>query len=289
LGSDAGAGAVTAALALPGLVALALVGKGRARWAMLPMSIGVGLAVATSGSRGAIVVVFVTLVVFGLTAAASKNALRAVIGIALGVALVYAAFVQLGAGNASTERARSIAPSRALSTFQGERGHSVSAFGGLASGHPLGVGIGTSGPAARVQQTADRTVYNTETEWNFLIVETGIAGLVVYVALLLRMAWLAFTRIRRIDDHALRLQLAALAAPVVGMLLSGFSGATSASVPTAPYLWIVAGMLAYWLITTQRGEPDRMKAMCAEAVVGEPSTRGSLRQRPLGSSTGAAL
>jgi uncharacterized membrane protein YbaN (DUF454 family) len=259
LGSDAGGGAVTAALALPGLVALLLLGKGSARWAMLPMSIGVGLAVATSGSRGALVLVFVTLVVFGLTAAASKNALRAVIGIALGVALIYAAFIQLGPGNGSTERAKSVAPGRALSTFQTERGSSVSAFGGLASDHPLGVGVGTSGPAARVQLTAGSTAYNTETEWNFLIVESGIAGLVVYVVLLLRLAWLAFTRIRRIDDPALRLQLAALAAPVVAMLFAGFSGATSASVPTAPYLWIVTGILAHWLVTRQRAERARIE------------------------------
>lgn len=271
LGSDAGAGAVTAALALPALVVLVFVGRGRARWSMVPLSIGVGLAVATSGSRGALVLVFVTLVIFGLTAAVSKNALRAVVGIALGVALIYAAFVQLGPGNGSTQRAKSIAPSRALSTFQTERGHSVAAFGGLASGHPLGVGLGVSGPAAGFRATAGTTVYNTETQWNFLVVETGVAGLIIYVALLLRLAWLAFTRIRRVADSALRLQLAALAAPIVAMLFSGFSGSTSASVPTAPFLWFVAGMLAYWLVTkhalgTDKTEPAAFKAAIADAA-----------------------
>jgi len=273
LGSDAGAGAVMAALALPALVALVVVGRGRARWSIVPMSIGVGLAVATSGGRGALVLVFVTLVIFGLTAAVSKNALRAVIGIALCVALIYAAFNQIGP-NASTERAKSITPGRALSTFQSERGHSVLAFGGLASGHPLGVGLGVSGPAAGFRATADTTVYNTETQWNFLVVETGVAGLMVYVALLLRLAWLAFTRIRRVADPALRLQLAALAAPIVAMLFSGFSGSTSASVPTAPFLWFVAGMLAYWLVTKHSPGTDKTERVAFKAAIADSASPG---------------
>lgn len=254
LGSDAGSGAALAALALPGLAALLLAAKGRVRWAIAPLSIGVGLAVATSGSRAALVTVFVSIVAFGLIAAASKNALKAVVGIAIGVALIYAAFAQLGPDNASTERAQSITPTKALSTFNTERGDSVRAFGGLVTDHPLGVGLGTVGPASRVQPRAPEAgaALNAETEWNFLIVEVGIAGLVIYVTFLLRLMWLAVTRIRRVADPALRLFLAALAAPIFTMLIAGFSGPTTASVPSAPFLWLVSGVLAYWLVTGYR-------------------------------------
>jgi hypothetical protein len=254
LGSDIGSGATLAALALPGLVALLMVAKGRIRWAIAPMSIGIGLAVATSGSRTAIIIAFVSLAAFGLVAAVSKNALKAVVGIAVGVALIYAAFVQLGPDNNTAQRSQNIAPTKALSTFSTERGASVNAFGRLASNYPLGVGLGTVGPASRFQQTTAAAEFNSETQWNFLVIEVGIAGVVIYVAFLLRLMWLALTRVRHVDEPALRLYLAALAAPILAMLVAGFSGPTSASVPSAPFLWLVSGILVYWLVTAYR--PD---------------------------------
>lgn len=252
LGSDAGAGATTAALALPGLVVLLMAARRRLRWAVVPMSVGVGLAVATSGSRAAIIVAFATLVAFGLIAAASRNGLMAVAGLAVGIALVYAVFLQLGPETGTAKRAQSITPGKALSTFVSERGSSVKAFGGLASDHPLGVGLATAGPASGFQGTTLEQRFNAETQWNFLVLETGILGVVVYVGFLLTLMWLALRRIRLIEDPELRLYLAALAAPIVGMPIAGFSGITSASVPSAPFLWLVSGVLAYWLVTQLR-------------------------------------
>jgi len=252
LGSDVGAGASAAAVALPGLVALLMVAEGRMRWAIAPMSIGVGLAVATSGSRAAIITVIVSLLAFGLIAAASKNGLRAVAGVAVGVALIYFAFVQLGPENNTAKRAQTITPDKVLSTFTEERGSSVKEFPRLAAEHPLGVGLGTVGPASSVNRAATSEGFNSETEWNFLVVEVGIAGVVVYLAFLLRLMWLALARIRRVPTPALRLYLAALAAPIFAMLVAGFSGPTSPAVPYAPFLWLVSGVLAYWLITAHR-------------------------------------
>jgi hypothetical protein len=248
LGSDAGAGAFAAALALPALIALAMGSSTRVRLALIPLSVGIGLAVATSGSRAAVVAVAVSIAAFGLLAAASKNALRAVMGLALGAALVFTVFQHLGPSNSSTQRAQSIAPTKFASTFATERGASVAQFGGLARDHPFGVGVGTVGPAASVLR-GKRAELNSETQWNYLVVEVGLAGLAIYLLLNIRLVWLSFTRIRRIKDRLLRLQLAALAAPLVGLLVAGFAGPTTASVPGAPYFWLVAGMLAYWTAT----------------------------------------
>lgn len=256
LGSDAGSGAAAAALALPGLVALLIVAKGAVRWGVALMSVGVGLAVATSGSRAALLTAFISLVAFGLIAAASRNALKAVTGIALGVFVIYLAFVQLGPTNGSTVRAQSVTPNRALSTFSTERGDSVKAFAGLAAEHPLGVGLGIVGPASGFQRTTSVTEFNSETQWNFLVVELGIAGVIIYLALLLRLLWVAFARVRRVSRPELRLYLAALAAPIIAMIPAGFSGPTSASVPTAPFLWFASGVLAYWLITAYVRDED---------------------------------
>lgn len=253
LGSDAGSGAATASLALPGAAALMMTAGSRTRWFVALMSVGIALAVATSGSRAAIIVSFVSLLTFALLAAVSKNALKAIVGTAVGIALVYLAFVQLGPNNATTQRAQSITPNNFSSTFSNERSASVGLLGSLMVSHPLGVGVGTSGPAAQVAGDAGAAKYNSETEWNFLVVETGIVGLVIYVAFLCRLAWLSASRIRRFSEARLRLCLAALAAPILSMLVSGFSGPTSASVPTAPFLWLVSGVLAYWLIKEPRG------------------------------------
>lgn len=249
LGSEAGSGAVMAALALPGLIALLMSSSHRARLLLATLSIGLGLAVATSGSRAALVTVFVSLVAFGLIAAASKNGLRAVIGLAMAAAVVFVVYQQLGPDNGSTQRARSVAPSAAVSTFTTERGGSVTKFGGLAQAHPLGAGVGSSGPAAGFNQTTRSAGFDSETQWNFLVVEVGLVGVLIYLVFNLRLGWLALTRIRRIGDPAVRLSLAALAAPLIALLVAGFAGPTTASVPAAPYLWLVAGILSYWLVT----------------------------------------
>ncbi|MGH2899050.1 MAG: hypothetical protein ACRDMZ_10290, partial [Solirubrobacteraceae bacterium] len=55
-----------------------------------------------------------------------------------------------------------------------------------------------------------------------------------------------------VADPQLRVQLAALAAPLFALLVAGFAGPFSVSVPAAPYLWFVLGLLSYWLVTPHR-------------------------------------
>jgi hypothetical protein len=53
-----------------------------------------------------------------------------------------------------------------------------------------------------------------------------------------------------------RLYLAALAAPLAGLIAQGFAGPTTASVPAAPYFWLVAGLLSYWLAVRRDEESE---------------------------------
>ena len=258
LGSDLGAGAVAAALALPGLVAMMMAAKGLARVALLPLAIGIGLAIATSGTRAALVTVFVTMVAFGLISAASRNGLRVMAGLAVMAILVFAAFSVLGDDNSTAIRAKTITPGNVLGTYAQERASSVAKFGEYAAKYPFGLGVGTVGPAAGA--LGDRPIalqtLNTETEWNFLVLEVGLLGLALFLALNFRLIALALRRIRRLNDPAMRLQLAALAAPLFGLLVSGFGSTTTATVPHAPYFWFVAGVLSYWLVS-HREEPAK--------------------------------
>jgi hypothetical protein len=162
----------------------------------------------------------------------------------------------------------------------------VAQFGEIAAEHPLGVGVGWSGPAAGFRRDAETANFNSESEWNFLVVELGLAGLAVYLLLNLRLMGLSFTRIRRIQDPALRLNLAALAAPLVALVVAGFAGPTTASVPSAPYFWLVAGILSYWLAarfrTTGTPQADRATATAGPAShSGSPRGLGDMASREL--------
>lgn len=254
LGSDLGAGAVAAALALPALIAMLMTLRGRLVVLMIPPAVGIALAVATSGTRAALVTVFVSAIAFALLAATSRNALRVLAGLAVGGLLVYGAFEALGTETSTAKRAQTIAPSRAVTTFASERGSSVAKFTEYASTFPLGLGVGTVGPAAGALRDRPLALQslNTETEWNFLLIEVGLIGLALFVAINVRLMALALTRIRRTGDRRLRLYLAALAAPLFGLVAAGFAGPTSATVPPAPYMWFVAGVLSYWLLGSAR-------------------------------------
>lgn len=253
LGSDVGGGAVLAALALPSLIALMMAARPALRLAIAPLALGITLAIGTSGTRAAIVTAVVSALAFGLIAAASKNAVRVFAGLAVSVLFTYGALTVLGSDNVTTKRSQSIAPTRVVSTFSQERGSSVRQFGDYVTQYPLGLGIGSTGAAAVAFGGSDASAeqFNSETEWNFLVIEVGLAGLVIFLVFNFRLMVLALVRIRRIPRPSLRLKLAALAAPLFGLLVAGFAGPTTASVPPAPYLWFVAGVLSYWLITAE--------------------------------------
>lgn len=282
LGSDQGAGALVAALALPGLIALLMNASGKARLALAPAAVGIALAVIASGSRGATVTAVISVVAFGVVAAASKNALRAIVGLAIGAALLFIVAQQLGPNNPAKNRARSVAPDKIVSTFSQERGSSVRLFEDYATRYPLGLGVGTVGPARAVTGRRNEAGLNSETLWNYLVIETGVAGLAIILALFFRLMWLALTRTRRIVDSTTRLYLAALAAPLFSMVVAGFGGLTTIAVPFGPYLWLAAGVLSYWLITFPRSS-SRPETMHGSALADGSGSRDEPgpRYRPL--------
>jgi hypothetical protein len=252
LGSDAGAGAVFGALAIPAAIALLLTAQGPKRFNIGVMSVGIALALATSGSRGALILAFTSLVWFGIVAAASKNALKAIVGLAVMTVLVYVAFDQLSGSNTATQRSQTIVSANALSTYNAERGKSLAKFDEYLREYPLGAGVGHGGPAASYGGSDSFSAQHGldyEAGWNFFLLEIGLLGLAVYVLLNLKLCSLAIRRIRGVPDNATRLYLAALAGPILGLFLQNFSGASAVSVPGGPFLWLVAGVLSYWLAT----------------------------------------
>jgi hypothetical protein len=259
LGSDSGFGGAVAFLAVPAL--LALLGAVPRRWSLLlgaPLATGIILAVVTSQSRSAIIAAVVALVAFFGLAAASRLRVTALVVTTAAVVLTIGVVSVLTAReNQSGFRYDTIAPTEVVGTTLDYRRGVFAAIPDYAMSFPLGKGLGLVGPAAGFGVNFDESrALNGESQFTFLLVELGVAGLLIFGALQIRLLILT-TRLRRIDDPQVRLLLAGCAAPLFAVAVSWIAGPISATTPTAPYFWFTAGILAFWLISR---EPERARS-----------------------------
>jgi hypothetical protein len=254
-GSDFGFGGAVGVLAAPAALALlALVRRHRrATLAAALAASGVVLAVVLSEARVALIGSVVALVAYLALTITPRRVLPTFAGLAVFGLVAY--FVVSGLGTGSTagsfDRYRNIAPGQVLNTTIQYRGATLAELPNYFKQYPLGAGLGKVGPAASFA-SGGAAALNAESETNYLALEVGIAGLVVFVLWNLRLLWLSSTRIRRIHDSELRLLLSAIAAPLFAILVSGAAGVTSATSPMSPYLWFAGGILSYWLIARPR-------------------------------------
>lgn len=268
LGSDAGAGGVFGAFALGGILALASLFT-RLRYLLLAvvLAIGASTAVVTSQGRGVIVCSAVVLLAFGLLTATSRGRVTTLLGFALAAAvsfLVVQAIV--GSAGSSSLRYQGLTPSSLVQTTDTARGKSIARIPQNLVRFPLGAGLATAGPASGVAPGASKLtgVVDAESEFSFLTIETGIPGMLVMTGFVLSLLALALRRCRREPDREARLLLAAVLAPVAGILALFVPSALTASVPAGPYLWAAGGIAAYWLVT----RPEELRRRAAPAPSG---------------------
>ncbi len=250
LGGDVGFGGNLGLIASSGVLALVgLIGRRTAAIPAIVLMAGVLLAVVTSGGRAAVLATVVTLAAFLFIGVIGRQSLRPAIALALVVCVAGLVLPDLvGGTDAGTyERYRSIAPSKAVDTAYNYRIDDVSVVPGYIADYPVGAGLGTLGPASTLR--AEKSALSGETNFSFLVAELGVAGMLLLLAFSLRVIWLAGSRIRRIADSETRLLLAGLAAPLIGILIAWISGPALATPPYAPYFWLVAGALGYWLLS----------------------------------------
>jgi hypothetical protein len=254
LGSDMGFGGVIAVLAIPALLTLlGAAARPRALLVCGPLAAGIILGVVTSQSRSVVVAAVVALLAFFGLAAMSQRRAIALLGPAAGVALtVVIVSVLVASGNDPEFRYDTIAPSKLLATTSDSRSGTLAAIPEYATSFPLGKGLGLVGPAAGFAGNVNQaSALNGESQFTFFLVELGVAGLLIFAALQIKLLALA-TRLRRIDDPELRLLLAGCTAPLFAVAALWITGPISATSPTAPYFWFTAGILAFWLIEHKR-------------------------------------
>jgi hypothetical protein len=260
LGSDSGSGGVVGAFALGGIFALASL-AGRLRYLLftVAMAIGALTAVVTSQARGVVVCSIVVVLAYTLLTLTSRGRARGLLGLAI-TGLVALLVIQsiVGSVGSSTLRYGGLSATRIVHTTTTARPGTTTAIATAMTSYPLGAGLATAGPASATPGGTQITdVANAESEFSFLTIETGIAGMVLLVGLTVMVFVLGVRRLRQEPDREARLLLAAIIAPVAGILALYYPSATTASVPVAPYLWSVAGIVAYWLVARPRRSGER--------------------------------
>jgi hypothetical protein len=256
LGSDFGFGGTVAAMALPAVLAIAVAGGRQLRY-MPVLAVGTVLAVVglvTSQSRTAIVTAVVGVVFFLLLTVTSRRGVVALLVSAILALVTYLGVTAVFAGVTSgPNRYSSIAPTKVISTAVAYRQNTLSEIPKYIVDYPLGDGIGSSGPAGGSSVGgSDTSSLDAESEPTFLIIELGIPGLITMFALVLYAIRMGLG-LRVVADRRLQCALAALTAVLIEIFVTWFVGIDTANSPTAPFMWLSLGTLAFWYAELRRG------------------------------------
>ncbi len=254
LGSESGFGGTVAVIALPGLLALLLTARGRRRWLIaLLCLLGALAGVATSASRTSVIGAVVAVLGFVLLAFHAGRVLRpltvlaVVVGLALGVGLGISATE--GAGVFS--RFNSIATPGQAASASGTKERTLAQIPSDIANEPFGVGLASVAAATGFggvnKVTIEEHSASAESQYNSVVLELGVVGLLLWVALTVKLAALAVRRLRRVADMEIRVDLAATFATLLALTVMGFSGPTTYTSPAGPVFWFAVGIAAWWL------------------------------------------
>ena len=255
LGGDFGFGGAVGLLALPAGIALLGSVRGVARVLVL---VGMAAAIAgvlTSQSRLIVVSSVVAVFLYALLSATTAERRRALAAMAVSVGVAYLVIGALDASGSYNvfERYESIRPGSLFETTQRDRGGSLAFIPQYLEEFPFGHGIGRSGPASSEASAAGAQGVNAENEFNLLITEVGIPGLLVLMTLWLRVLFDG-VRAARSAAEPERPYLAALVAAFAAATTTWFVATATVSSPMGPFFWTLAGIIAA-AATVQRGEP----------------------------------
>jgi hypothetical protein len=245
LGSDAGFGAGVGVVGLVGGFALLAVGPFRRRWPAVVLALGAMLAVVTGTGRLQVVGAVLSLLLFALLSfKGGKRASRPLVALLI----VFVLAVPLGALFVSINGSSTFAR---YGSTGGQKTAGLRHIPSVIAAQPFGIGLGTVGAAAGfggVQKTALVEGHGTtaETEYNMLTDELGLPGLVLWIALTIRLLTLVLPRLGRVRDFELRLYLTGITATLIAFTLMGLEGPTMASAAFGPFFWFATGTLAYW-------------------------------------------
>jgi len=256
LGGDSGFSAGLGLIALPGLLALvALVRKRWERWAAIILALGSLAGVITGLGRLQVVGTAIAVVAFiayallaGRRVSRSILALLAVVALAAPAGFVFVSTL----GSSIFARYSSIAPERVAGTSLDYKSSLLEEIPRYIAAEPLGFGLGTAGAVSgfggKIHEVFEGHNINADTQYNFLVKELGVLGILLWAGFLIRLIVLAATHLRRVLDPEIQLLLVGLCAPLVGIFFMAFRGPVSTGVSGGLYLYLAAGICSYWFL-----------------------------------------
>lgn len=251
LGSDIGFGGIVAVTALPGLLALLAIAR-RRRALLLPIllaALPIAVGIVTSQARLAIVGSFLAAFGYVVLGATSRRLASTLVPLLVAGTLIYVGVSAFTGDQTSGafSRYETISPGQVFTTTYDYRIDTIRTIPKYLADYPLGAGLGTVGPANGLSLRANSGIaFNAESQFTFLIVELGIPGLLLYLALFVAVFRAGFRAVRRTADPETRILLVGLVAPMFFWAGAMFLGIVSAAPPGSLYLWLVAGAVAYW-------------------------------------------
>ncbi len=268
LGSDLGFGGFVGVLALPGLLALLGARRLRQQWLTVLLCCGALLAVATSLQRLAVLgAVIAAIALAALSASAGRRATNVLAGLLVIAALTFALASALApsAGKGVFSRYEDITPDKAAQTSVDYRKATIVQIPTVIEKYPFGAGLAIAGAGksfgGESPAIIDGHTASAESQYNYVTLELGLAGLALWVALSATVIALAVRGLRRIGDVELRLYLAGVFATVIAFTIMGFVGPTMSSLPFGPYFWFAIGVAAYWFKSNpEQGRRQRRQA-----------------------------
>jgi hypothetical protein len=251
LGSDMGFAGLLGLLAAPAALALfAIRGKRSLLLIAVPMGVAVVTAVVTSQARVAVVGSVISVLFFVVLASTARRRAATIMSVAIATAITVLVVSALTSGpsQAVFSRYSSVGPTQVLSTTYSYKAQTYADLISYLHQIPFGGGIGSVGAGSSTPGGNGKR-YDGESEFNVLVAEVGLAGLIVMIAFNLRLCRLSLFRIKKVGDADVRIMLAAIAAPLFALIAAWTVGPTTISTPGAPYMWFVGGVFSYWLLT----------------------------------------
>jgi hypothetical protein len=270
LGSDIGFPGSVGVLALTGALALLATARRRRRWIAMVFCLGALLAVVTALARLSAVGAVVSVMAF---VALSLSAGRRVTGPLSALAMVAVLALPLGAvlvaaeGHGVFSRYESIAPTKVVGTSTSYKEVSLNQIPHDIATAPFGFGLGTAGAASafggHTSVSLEGHSFSAETQFNFVIDELGLPGLLLWIALSLMVIGLAVVGLPRVKDVEVRILLAGMFAAYIAFSLMGFDGPVTSGAAFGAYFWFAMGTAAYWFLGPGRRADEHGRVVSA--------------------------
>jgi hypothetical protein len=252
LGSEAGSSGAVGHVALPMCLALLAVVRRRRRWIAAVFALGSIMAVVIGLSRLQLVGAALGVLAFaGLVMFAGRHVSRAFVTMLAVVVLA----IPVGAVLVTTLRSGTLKRYESLSTSSETTLHKEAAWSKIpkyVAASPLGFGLGNSGSTAGVLKSNTNLLeghgLSSETEYNVLVKELGLPGLILWPLISISVSLLIVRRMRGIRDGDLVICLAGALAAFIPLPIEATSAFISGGAPNGAYFWFAIGIAAYWLV-----------------------------------------